>query len=335
MDTIRTYTINEDELPLVIEPAKMDEPLGQLLEDIEQRNGYYRKKILQHGGLLFRNFPVDNAEDFTKVLKALNLGEFVNYIGGGSPRTKIKDSVYTSTEAPPSIKMQLHNELSYADNYPKHIYFYCDIPPKEGGETTIGDARKVLKKIKPELKETFLTKNGFKYISRYYYKSKIMDFVNKLQTGHKTWRDVFETDKKEEVEAQCKKNNIGCKWNVRDWLEISRHRPYSITHPDTQEAVWFNQIYHFDYNPRFIGWPRYIGLKLFYFRRHTLIDEVCYADNTKIPRKDMYHVHDVLDDCTIKFPWQKGDILVLDNILAMHGRAPFKGERRILTAMTK
>ncbi len=43
---------------------------------------------------------------------------------------------------------------------------------------------------------------------------------------------------------------------------------------------------------------------------------------------------DTLDRNTVAFPWQRGDMLMLDNVLAMHGRATFAGRRRILAAMT-
>jgi alpha-ketoglutarate-dependent taurine dioxygenase len=35
----------------------------------------------------------------------------------------------------------------------------------------------------------------------------------------------------------------------------------------------------------------------------------------------------------IVFPWQAGDVMVIDNILAMHGRKPYRGPRRIVVAM--
>jgi hypothetical protein len=34
------------------------------------------------------------------------------------------------------------------------------------------------------------------------------------------------------------------------------------------------------------------------------------------------------------FNWQRGDVMVVDNVLATHGREPFTGERRILVAMS-
>jgi alpha-ketoglutarate-dependent taurine dioxygenase len=37
----------------------------------------------------------------------------------------------------------------------------------------------------------------------------------------------------------------------------------------------------------------------------------------------------------VAFPWQKGDILMVDNMLAAHGREPFTGPRKIMVAMAE
>jgi hypothetical protein len=98
--------------------------------------------------------------------------------------------------------------------------------------------------------------------------------------------------------------------------------------------VWFNQAHLFDFNPKLLGLWRYIGTKILYCRNYTQLHRVFFGDGSTIPREDLYNIMDVLDVNTVSFPWQKSDILVLDNILAMHGRATFTGKRRILAAMT-
>lgn len=330
LQAMKIRSINDQNLPIVIEPTDPKMSLSELLRSLREQRPLYKDLLLKSGGLLFRNFPVLSEQHFSEVIKGLGLGEYLDYIGGDSPRNKITEGIYTSTEAPPSIKIPLHNELSFVKNYPKHIYFYCHVAPKEKGETILGDARKIYQEIDPNVKARFIEK-GLKYVSCYYYKSK---WMSRLNRSHKTWIDVFETENKKEVERKCYEGEFNFKWNQNDWIQISQTRPATLTHPETDEKVWFNQMHLYDFNPRLLGWAYYCAVKLFYIRKHMRLHEVYYADGSIIPREHIYHIHDVLDANTIYFPWQKGDVLVLDNILAMHGRATFKGKRKIFAAMT-
>lgn len=333
MNQLKTKYITSSNLPLVIEPLNKAITREGIKELLIQNREVLQEALLKDGGILFRGFPIDDEQDFTDLIKTLKLGSFIDYIGGDSPRTKIAEGVYTSTEAPPSIKIPLHNELSYVKNYPKHIYFYCQIAPQCGGETIIADARKIYQSIDSRVKEKFIDKE-LRYVSCYYHKSQLMDFINAVQKGHRRWVDVFETEHKLEVERKCHENDFSYRWNQNDWIKLSQQRPATLVHPETGEVVWFNQAHIFDFNPKLLGLWRYIGTKILYCRDHMKLHQVFFCDGSPIPREDLYHILDVLDANTVSFPWQKGDLLVLDNILAMHGRSKFKGKRRILTAMT-
>lgn len=333
MNGLKEKWINAEKLPLVIEPSDPGIPLKEALGLIASNREELEKKLLTNGGLLFRNFPISNEDGFADFIKTIDTGGFVDYIGGDSPRNKIKEGIYTSTEAPPSIKIPLHNELSFVKNYPKKIYFFCQIAPSCKGETTIADARKVHDSIDEEVKKRFVA-NGLKYVSCYYHKSGLMEMLNKWQRSHKSWIDVFETELSAEVEEKCRTNDFEYKWNQNQWLQISQKRPAVMKHPVTQENVWFNQAHLYDFNPKLLGWWRYLGAKLFYIRKHMRLHEVYFSDGSTIPRADLYHILETLEANTIYFPWQKGDLLMLDNVLAMHGRATFTGKRRILAAMT-
>jgi alpha-ketoglutarate-dependent taurine dioxygenase len=39
------------------------------------------------------------------------------------------------------------------------------------------------------------------------------------------------------------------------------------------------------------------------------------------------------DLLTFDIPWQTGDVVLVDNFLAMHGRRPFEGQRRVLASL--
>lgn len=332
-DAFELSLFGSEPLPLVLSPKRNTAP-AEFLELLRAERESLRKQLLQHGGLLFRGWPLQSAQDFSLAIEALGAGSSVNYIGGDSPRRKVTGAVYTSTEAPPPLKIPLHNELSFVRHYPKHIYFFCETAPAQHGETILGDARRVYRALDPGVRSRFMDRQ-LKYVSAYYGNSLLMDLVNSLQPSHKSWRDVFETSERSEVERLCREHDFEFAWHDdNNWIRISQTRPAAITHPETQEWVWFSQAHLYDFNPRLLGSWRYVGAKLLYARQHMRMHEVFHADGGKIERSDLYHIMDTLDANTVAFPWQKGDMLVLDNVLTMHGRAGFQGPRRILAAMT-
>jgi alpha-ketoglutarate-dependent taurine dioxygenase len=327
-----TSLFGNEALPLVLKP-KRSTSRADFLELLQSERSALHARLLEHGGLLFRGWPVGNAQDFADAIDALGTGASVNYIGGDSPRRKITGAVYTSTEAPPAVKIPLHNELSFVRHYPKHIFFFCEVAPSAQGETILGDARRIYRALDPAVRERFLGRQ-LKYVSAYYGRSLIMDLVNSLQPSHKSWREVFETDDRGEVERLCREHDFEFDWHDANWIRISQTRPAAITHPETNEWVWFSQAHLYDFSPRLLGLWRYVAAKAFYARRHTRLHEIFHADGSKVERADLYHIMDTLDANTVRFPWQKGDLLVLDNVLTMHGRATFHGPRRILAGMT-
>src|SRR5262245_16986493 len=143
MEKLKTCFINQEKLPFVVQPKDRQISRSEFLAEIRENQKFFKENMLKYGGILFRGFPIQNADDFSLVIDAMGTGKCVDYIGGDSPRKKVKGNIYTSTEAPPSFKIPLHNELSFVKNYPSHIYFFCETPSETGGETMIADARKI------------------------------------------------------------------------------------------------------------------------------------------------------------------------------------------------
>ena len=42
---------------------------------------------------------------------------------------------------------------------------------------------------------------------------------------------------------------------------------------------------------------------------------------------------DIAEDLTFDVPWQDGDVALVDNYVAMHGRRTFSGTRKVLASL--
>jgi hypothetical protein len=60
----------------------------------------------------------------------------------------------------------------------------------------------------------------------------------------------------------------------------------------------------------------------------------CFGGDSPIAVEMLADVRAVLRSETVPHRWRAGVILILDNLLAAHGRMPFAGARKIALAMT-
>jgi alpha-ketoglutarate-dependent taurine dioxygenase len=54
---------------------------------------------------------------------------------------------------------------------------------------------------------------------------------------------------------------------------------------------------------------------------------------TPISDAVMDHVGEVYERNAVRFQWQVGDLVALDNMLVAHARDPFVGERKVVVAL--
>ena len=69
------------------------------------------------------------------------------------------------------------------------------------------------------------------------------------------------------------------------------------------------------------------------FQEEDLPRNCYYGDGSRIEDSVMEEICGVYQKLEISFPWQPGDLLILDNLLTAHGRNPFFGERKLFVAM--
>lgn len=270
----------------------------------------------RHGGVLLRGFGLGGPEDLERFTAAVSAGA-LTYQERSSPRTQVAGRVYTSTDHPPDQSIFLHNEQSYNLTFPLKILFLCVTPAEEGGATPIADVREVYRLLSPELRRPFEEK-GYLY-------------VRNFGTGlGLAWQDAFQTEDRAQVEAYCRENRIEFEWLGGERLRTRQVRRASALHPRTGEPVWFNHATFFHVSTLE---PRTRTVLTSALKEDELPNHTFYGDGTPIPPEVMEALRDAYARATVRFPWEKGDLLLLDNMLAAHARDPFRGARRVLTAM--
>jgi hypothetical protein len=109
-------------------------------------------------------------------------------------------------------------------------------------------------------------------------------------------------------------------------------RPATAHHPHTGEEVWFNQADGF--HPSALLPDVYAAALAEVGSEDRFRLNVTYGDGSPIALETLEHIRAVLRAHSVPHRWQRGDVVVLDNLLAAHGRLPFSGPRKIALAMT-
>ena len=308
----RGYMAPDQKLPLVLSPAVPDVDLAEWAAG---HVAEIQADLLAHGAILFRGFGIDNPavlESFASTLCAELFNE-----NGEHPRESVTGNVYTPVFYPKDQRLLWHNENSFNWRWPRKIFFACAQPAEEGGETPLVDSRRVYQEIPEEIRSAFEEK-GVLYQRTY------------SEGLGLPWQTVFQTDDMAEVEREAQETRVELSWRSGDRLRTRGARPAVIPHPVTGEKTWFNQGQHWHVaclDPETSESMRAL------FSDDELPRHLFFGDGTPIPDEWMATILKVYDRLEVAFPWQKGDVVLLDNVLVAHGRNPFSGPRKILVAM--
>ena len=100
-------------------------------------------QLLSEGAVVIRGAKrCRDPGEFEKAIGALGF-QTRDYVGGSSPRSTIHGRVMEATRTPPDWSIILHQEMAYVKDPPEIIAFVCVEPATEGGESVVGDMRKL------------------------------------------------------------------------------------------------------------------------------------------------------------------------------------------------
>jgi alpha-ketoglutarate-dependent taurine dioxygenase len=288
------------------------------------------RALVKHGTILLRGFAFTSSHAFDEALQdyaSLPGG----YAGGASPRAAILGRVYEATSAASDIPIVPHQEMSYLPRWPRKVAFYCHHAPDVGGETTTAHV--------PRFEETMdrrfydaVAERGLIYRRNYRDRDRSEDFPASLDSVHRSWQDSFYSDDPARAEAVIADMGMEHRWEGDGSITAVYRSEGFTTHPLTGGRHWFNQLQTLYFTPQNLPsrWDDYVA---YYADGRPKPYDICHGDDVEIALDDVIALLPPLEAATVALPWQKGDVMVLDNILAMHGRNPFTGPRDIQVAL--
>jgi hypothetical protein len=266
------------------------------------------------GAVYMRDAGVDSAEHLSRAAAAMTL-RCARYIERTSPRRSLRDDVYTATSYPAEYGINFHNELSYSQAFPEVIAFACVTPPATGGETPISDVRAMMSVLPDNLVRDFET-SGYRYLR---------NFDEELGLP---WRLTFGVETRDQLQRYCDEHAIGLTWKTPEWLQTMQVREATRIWHQTGERVWFNHaaFFHLASIPSEI-WADLGSI----YPADALPNMTTFGDGRAIPDAYVSTVNHAYERCAWQAQWERGDIMILNNVLWAHGRRAFQGAREVLT----
>ncbi|ASU38877.1 hypothetical protein hmeg3_11650 [Herbaspirillum sp. meg3] len=311
--------------PVRIAPLRADADFPLLIEatsaDLDTVVWAHDNKALiaellgRHGGVLFRRFGLRTPQEFEAFAEAIEPELYGSY--GDLPKKEGGKKTYRSTPYPEKQMILFHNESAHIERWPRKQWFFCELPSPVGGATPIVDCREMLHRLPPALRNEFEQKQLLY----------VRTFTPRLDVS---WQSFYQTSDKAVVEARLQAAGTGFVWLDDDTLQTRTRCPAVIVHPVTGAQVFFNQVQL--HHPYCLD-PELRRDLLSMVGPERLPRNVLFGDGSPIPDAVMELIGQLYETCAVRFDWQQGDVVMLDNMLAAHARDPFEGPRKIVVAM--
>jgi alpha-ketoglutarate-dependent taurine dioxygenase len=273
-------------------------------------------QLREFGVILFRGFGVDTIpglRDFATTFTP----DLVPYKERRSPRTDLGDNIYTSTIHPADQEIHFHNTTSFSHQWPMKLWFSCIQPAEWEGRTPLADIGAVLRRMDPGIRDKF-ERLGVMYVSNYY------------EGMGLSWQTTFGTEDRRDVEKYCEQHNIEYEWVGGSRLRTRSIRHAVAEHPDTGVVTWFNQAHHFHVTSLE---PDVATALLNSYAPEDLPRNSYFGDGSPLTDDVLRHIADCYAAERTAFLWEKGDVIMIDNMLVAHARTPYRGERLIALAL--
>ena len=302
--------------PLVYRFSYHKKNLDNVLNWVKTKKEEIISGLNIHGAVLMRGFPVESDIHFDAFIEAFEMDN-LDYRDTLSNAIRINRTprVFTANESPPNVSIHLHHELAQTTTYPSHLFFYCENPPNSGGETPICRSDILFEKLENKV-PLFLKKCatlGVRYTN-------IIPSKKDQDSGQgRSWQDTLSVSDKVSAEKLLKSLNYNWEWLKDGSIKVITCSLPAIHSLPNGCKVFFNQLI-----AAFEGWND---------NRNIGEESICFGDGSNISKKDMTEVCKLADKISFDLSWEKNDLVIINNMMMMHGRKPFLGRRSVLASL--
>ncbi|WP_164101778.1 TauD/TfdA family dioxygenase [Candidatus Laterigemmans baculatus] len=302
--------------PLVLRCASPAAKLDQTVDWLAAHASDFEQKADRHGAILFRGFPVQSPEDFDRFIAAFGWENFpYEQSLSNAVRKNYTPRVFSANEAPADVTIYLHHEMAQTPVFPSKLFFYCQQPAESGGATPLCRSDVLFEQMLarcPDFARDCEHK-GLRYTN-------VMPAEDDAASGMgRSWQSTFRANRREEAEQRL--HGLGYSW---EWSDDGCLRATTPVLPAVREVgpgrkTFFNQLI-----AAFRGWKD---------SRNDPGKAITFGDGTPLDRDTVLTVAEMAEQLTYDHAWQQGDVVLVDNYVAMHGRRTFSGSRRILASL--
>jgi hypothetical protein len=309
-------TYHDEVFPLALECKTPGVMLVEATDWIRTHREELLEQASQHGAVLFRGFPLNSPEDCDVFVAAFGLTNFP-YIESlsNAVRVNFTERIFSANEAPADVTIYFHHEMAQTPIYPAKLFFFCQTPAEEGGETPLCRSDVLFERLAERCPE--FAKNCEEKGLRY---SNVMPAENDPKSGMgRSWKSTLRAETREEAEARLKE--IEYEW---EWLPDGSLRATTPVLPAVRDVgqgrkAFFNQLI-----AAFQGWKD---------DRNDPSKAIRFGDGSLLDRDAVNIATELAYEIAFDLPWQKGDAVLVDNFVTMHGRRTFKGTRKVLASL--
>jgi len=312
-----SYFSKSNKFPLVVAP-RIDTKEGyiQAYQWLSQNSQLLFDMLSQVPAILFRSFDIFEPAQFEQFVGRTSGELYGGY--GDLPKNETGKDIYKSTQYPNNMPILFHNESSHLNCWPRFQWFFCVTPSPVGGATPIVDCRSMYQQLSDETRELIEAK-GLLYVRSF------------IPAFDVSWQNFFKTDSLDEVKEKCAREGIQVNVLDNGVVQTRAHCPGVISVGEKRTKSFFNQIQlHHPY------WLEKVVRETIeeMVGKECFPRNVLFGDGSEIPEYILAEISVLYDRNAVRFNWQAGDMLMVDNTLVAHGRDTFEGNRKIVVAMS-